>query len=213
MISRDLRGAERRDIYRLLSSLIVPRPVAWVATLGEQGTVNLAPYASFQGVPSPPTLVLGVSRRKDGSLKDTHRNLRERGEAVVHLADHPLLGAMHASAEEVGPEVSELERLGLRTEPSSVVAPPRLAGAPAALECRLNREVPLGPSSDLLLLDVLLVHVAEHIWNGGAGCADPEKWEPVARLNGGPGTGPNYAVLGRRITLGEPKLPPRGGEP
>lgn len=208
MITRDLRDAPRRDIYRILSSLVVPRPVAWVTTIGESGNVNLAPYASFMGVFSPPVVLISVGRRRDGSPKDTHQNLRARGEAVVHLVDLPLLEPMHASGQEVGPEESELERLGLPSDPSTLVAPPRIRDVPAALECRLRQELPLGPASDLLLLDVLLVHASERIWNPGADCADPERWEPVARLNGGPGTGANYAALGRRLTLTEMKLPP-----
>lgn len=209
MITRDLRDASRRDIYRILSSLVVPRPVAWVTTVGGPGILNLAPYASFMGVFSPPVVLLSVGRRRNGSLKDTHRNLRGSGEAVVHLVDLPLLEPMHASGEEVGPEESEVERLGLPWAPSTLVAPPRLKDAPAALECSLRQELSLGPASDLLLLDVLLIHAAERIWNPGTDCADPERWEPVARLNGGPGTGANYAALGRRFTLTETKLPPR----
>ena len=203
----DMQSAPRRDTYRILSSLVVPRPIAWVLTLGAAGTPNLAPFSSFMGIFGPPALALTFGRRRDGSLKDTHRNLRERREAVVHIADASLLEALHASGEEVAPEVSELGLLGLATLPSDLVAPPRLGRAPTALECRLREEHPLDDSSDLVVLNVLRAHVEERIWSDELGCADAERWEPVCRLAGGVNNGPNYALLGRRITLGPSRLP------
>lgn len=207
MISLDLGGAERREAYRVLSSLVVPRPIAWILTADPAGTLNLAPFSSFMGIFNPPMVGVNFGRRRDGSLKDTHRNIRERGEAVVHLADAALLTALHASGEEVPPQESELARLGLATEPSQRVAPPRLAAAPVALECRLRQEVALDEHSTLVLLDVLVIHAAEAIWDPALGCARADRWEPVARLVGGVDNGPNYATLGQRITLGKPKLP------
>ena len=205
MISRDLSSLPKRDVYRILSSLVIPRPIAWITTVGGAGRVNLAPFSSFMGIFGPPMLAITLGRRKDGSLKDTHLNLRERGEAVVHLADLPLLEALHASADEVGPEVSEVERLGLATEPSLVVAPPRLKEAPVALECRLNRELELGPTSTLVLLDVLTAHAAERIWSAEHDCADASFWTPVTRLASV--AGPNYGALGQTFRLGASELP------
>ena len=108
-ITRDLTTLSKRDVYRILSSLVIPRPIAWISTVDGTGRVNLAPFSSFMGIFGPPMLAVTLGRRRDGSLKDTHRNLRERGEAVVHIADLPLLEALHASGAEVGPEVSEVE--------------------------------------------------------------------------------------------------------
>jgi flavin reductase (DIM6/NTAB) family NADH-FMN oxidoreductase RutF len=157
------------------------------------------------GIFGPPMLAMTFGRRSDGSLKDTHRNLRERGEAVVHLADRPLLEALHASGEEVPPEVSEVERLGLATLPSQRVAPPRLAEAPVALECRLNRELDLAPTSTLVLLDVLVAHAANRIYDESLDCADASRWQAVARLASV--AGPNYGALGETLRLEAPRLP------
>jgi flavin reductase (DIM6/NTAB) family NADH-FMN oxidoreductase RutF len=205
MITRDFDGAEKRDIYRILSSLVIPRPIAWITTVDTTGRVNLAPFSSFMGIFGPPMLAVTLARRKDGSLKDTHHNLRERGEAVVHLADRPLLEALHASADDVDPNVSEVERLGLATAPSDRVKPPRLTAAPVALECRLNREIELGPASTLVLLDVLRAHAAERIYDETLDCADASRWQPITRLASV--AGPNYGVLGETLRLGLPKLP------
>jgi len=207
MVTRDLRGAGGRESYRVLSSLVIPRPIAWIMTLGADGVVNLAPFSSFMGIFNPPAVAIGVGRRSGGALKDTHRNLRERGEAVVHLPDASLLRAMHASGADAPEGVSEAARLGLATVPSVAVAVPRLAEAPVALECRFRQEIELAPGSSLLLLDVLVAHAADRIWDEEGGCADASRWEPVARLRGGPGPGPNYALLGERFTLDPPELP------
>lgn len=202
---RDFTELPRRDAYRILSSLVVPRPIAWITTMDGEGRVNLAPFSAFMGIFQPPMLAVAVARRRDGSLKDTQQNLRTRGEAVVHLADRPLLEALHASAEEVAPEVSEVARLGLATAPSLRVAPPRLVDPPVALECRLKQEVELGPTSTLILLDVLVAHAADRIYDEGLDCADTSRWQPLSRL--GSVAGPNYGVLGETLRLGESRLP------
>ena len=207
MITRDLRALPRRDQYRILSSLVIPRPIAWVATIGDQGQVNLAPFSSFMGIFTPPAVAINVSHRRDGSLKDTQANLRARGEAVVHIADVPLLQALHASGDEVPPEVSELERLGLEAEPSQVVKVPRLSAAPVALECVLRQEVTLDETADLIILDVLVAHAQERIWDAALDCARADLWEPLSRLIGGGVDAPNYGALGERFSLGKPKLP------
>ncbi|HJW71534.1 MAG TPA: flavin reductase family protein [Geothrix sp.] len=205
MITRDLQGLPKRDVYRILSSLVIPRPIAWITTLDVDGLVNLAPFSSFMGIFGPPMLAVTLARRKDGSLKDTHRNLRDSGEAVVHLADQALLPALHASGDDVDPQVSEVARLGLATAPSDVVRAPRLVLAPVALECRLNREIELSSASTLVLLDVLRTHAADPIWDEVNDCADASRWSPVMRLASV--AGPNYGVLGETLRLEAPKLP------
>ncbi len=205
MITRDLSSLPKRDVYRILSSLVIPRPIAWITTTDAEGRINLAPFSSFMGIFGPPMLAVTLGRRRDGSLKDTHRNLQARGEAVVHLADLPMLAALHASAAEVEPEISEVERLGLATEASLHVAPPRLRDAPVALECRLNRELELGPASTLVLLDVLTSHAADHIWSTDHDCADASRWTPITRLASV--AGPNYGALGEAFLLGASELP------
>lgn len=202
MIHRGLANLPIRDAYRILSSLVVPRPIAWVLTRSGDGTLNLAPFSSFMGIFYPPALAINFSRKREGAIKDTHRNLRETREAVVHIPDRPLLEAMHASADEVAE--SEVDLLGLPTEPSLRVAPPRLAQAAVALECRLREEHPLGPGSDLVILDVIHAAVRDDLWDDATDSADSSRWEPVARL--GSLSGPSYAALGERMVLGRPKL-------
>jgi flavin reductase (DIM6/NTAB) family NADH-FMN oxidoreductase RutF len=205
MITRDLTALPKRDVYRILTSLVIPRPIAWITTVDEAGRVNLAPFSSFMGIFGPPMLAVTLGRRREGSLKDTHRNLRTSGTAVVHLADLPLLEALHASGAEAPPEVSEAARLGLELVPSDQVAAPRLAAAPVALECRLHSEVELGPGTTLILLDVLLAHATERIWRDDFDCADASLWSPLVRLASV--AGPNYGALGATFHLGASELP------
>lgn len=207
MITRDFRQMQPRDVYRVLTSLIVPRPIAWVATLNGNASVNLAPFSAFMGIFNPPMVAINIAHRKDGRLKDTLRNLRERGEAVVHLPDAPLLEAMHACGEDLAEGESELARLGLPTVPAQLIATPILADAPVALECVRNREIELSPESTLVLLDVRIAHARDGLWNEAFDCGDTSRWEPVARLASV--AGPNYAGLGERLTLAPPRLPDR----
>ena len=204
MIHRGISALPIRDAYRVLSSLVVPRPIAWILTQGTDGTLNLAPFSSFMGIFYPPALAGNFGRKREGAIKDTHRNLRQQKEAVVHIPDRPLLEAMHASADEIDPKESEVDLLGLPTVPSLRVAPPRLADAAVALECRFREEHSLGPGSDLVILDVLHATVRDDLWDDAADCADACRWEPVARL--GSLAGPSYATLGDRLLFGRPKL-------
>ena len=122
-----------RDRYRLGIAAVVPRPIAWITTVSEAGTVNLAPFSYFNGVCSTP-LILSVSIAHRVPLKDTLANLRAGGEAVVHLVPPDRLAAMHASSGEYRHEVGEAELLGLELLASERVRPPRLACAQLFLQ-------------------------------------------------------------------------------
>lgn len=156
-----------KDAYHLMTSIVVPRPIAWVSTLGEDGVANLAPFSFFGGVTSdPPTVMLSVGRRK-GAQKDTARNLLARREAVVHIPTMRHAEAMVATAAEVGPEVSEFELAGLERVRGDRVVADRILDADVAMEVRLSQhqEVGRGPV-DLFLLEVVLVHLAERVLDG-----------------------------------------------
>ena len=125
--------------YKLMASLIVPRPIALVTTLGANGVVNAAPFSMFNMVgEEPPLVMLSINRLQDGHLKDTAANILASGEFVVHIADEAMAPQMHACGASLPPEVSELEATGLTPVPSITVKPPRIAeevgpGRPHAL--------------------------------------------------------------------------------
>lgn len=172
-----------RDSYALMTACVIPRPVAWVSTLGADGTPNLAPFSFFAGVTSdPPTVMVSVGRRR-GAKKDTSTNLAHLGEAVIHIAHRPLAEAMVATSAEVEPEVDEYALAGLAAVPSDLVAPPRVAAAAIAMEAKvvLHQEVGRGPV-DLFLFEVLRFHLDDAYLVDGR--PDPARLAAVGRLGG-----------------------------
>lgn len=190
--------AQRLDAeaaYKLLTGVVVPRPIAWISTISPNGGINLAPFSAFTFVSNKPPMI-GISiGRKGGVLKDTARNIRERREFVVNVADFSLLEALHLSAEEHPPEISEAEVLGLETAASRLIATPRIAAAPIALECRLHQIIEFGELKTAFMVgEVLNFHFREGLCvDGKVQTAD---LHPIARLGG-----PNYATLAEAVTL------------
>ncbi len=129
--------------YKLMASLIVPRPIAWVTTVNARGLVNAAPFSMFNMVgEEPPLVMISVNHHNSqGRLKDTATNILANGQFVVHLADEGLAAAMHACAAEAPADVSELDLLGLGTVPGRTVAVPCIAPAPVAFECVLHEHM------------------------------------------------------------------------
>lgn len=181
--------------YRLLTGIVVPRPIAWVTTLSGDGVVNLAPFSAFTFVsPKPPMLAISVGR-KAGVYKDTAHNILNNEEFVVHIADSTLMTAVHESSTEHPPDVSEVEELNLETLPGERVKVPRLAVAPIAMECRFRQCLEFGETrSRLLVGEVLVFHIRDGLLNNGK--IETEALDPIARIGG-----PRYARLGEIFTL------------
>ena len=191
----DPATAQAEETYKLLVGAVVPRPIAWVTTLTKSGRVNLAPFSCFTFVSSKPPMVAISVGRLVGKLKDTARNIAERGEFVVHIADESQVELVHRSSQEYPEEVSEAELLGMEMVPSRRVAVPRLAAAPVALECRHERTVEFGKlRAQLIAGEVVNFHIAESLYREGK--IDATRFRPIARLGG-----PRYARLGEIITL------------
>lgn len=182
-------------VYKLMIGLIVPRPIAWVTTLSADGLVNLAPFSAFTYLSTEPPLIgISVMRRGDG-LKDTARNIAERGEFVVNIADESLVEAVHLSSIEHPPTVSEADMLGLDLSPSTDVAVPRLALAPAAMECTLEQTVAFGKhDAQLIVGHIRRFHVRDDLLHDGK--VDTERLRPICRIGG-----PKYAGLGAIATF------------
>ena len=124
--------------YKLMASLIVPRPIALVTTLGPDGVVNAAPFSMFNMLgEEPPIVMISVNRLQDGVLKDTAANIVRTREFVVYLADEDTAEQMHRCGDRHPPHVSELDVVGFTSLPSHAVKPPRIAEAPVAFECTL----------------------------------------------------------------------------
>lgn len=199
MVEVDPAAVDAENTYKLLVGAVVPRPIAWTTTMSGSGRVNLAPFSCFTFVSSePPMLALSVGRlglADSLHLKDTARNIAERGEFVVHIADESQVELVHESSGEYPADVSEVEELGLALVPSRRVSVPRLAAAPVAMECRHSQTVEFGRlRAQLIVGEIAQFHVAEHLYLDSK--IDATRFRPIARLGG-----PRYARLGEILTM------------
>ena len=160
----DLSALDTGLCYKLLSSLVLPRPIALLSTQSPAGVVNAAPYSFFNLMgDDPPILIVSLECRPDGTLKDSARNIVDTGEFVVNLVDEALADRMHACSTAYPPEVSEPEVLGLSLCPSTVIRPPRLGDAPVALECTLFQKLEIGRRRLLAIGHIHWLHVRDGV--------------------------------------------------
>jgi len=172
------------DSYKLLTNLVVPRPIAWVSSQNQNGLINLAPFSFFNAVGSNPLyIIISIGQNEAGNPKDTARNILENGEFVVNLVTEEVFTAMNISAADFPPDQSELEAAHLQTAPSLRIKTPRVAEAQASLECKLFSAQPLGAYT-LFIGEVVMFHVADYLVG------------PRLHIN-------NFAPLGR---LGSPSV-------
>lgn len=157
----ELTGRQR---YRLITSLVVPRPIGWISTRSSRGQGNLAPFSYFNAVSAAPLLVAAsIGARRDGP-KHTLTNIRETGEFAVNVVTERHLDAMVHTAGDWPRGVDELAEAGLVAADGVTVAVPRVADAAAVLECRLFREVGLGDAPNTLVIgEVLAVHLGDQL--------------------------------------------------
>ena len=153
---------------RVLTGVIVPRPIAFVSTMSPDGVVNLTPYSFFNAV-SYTTVVFSSSRNVGNKSKDTLRNIEETGEFVVNIVVDPIAEAMNATAAEFPEDVDEFEIAGLSHAPSDLVKPPRVVESPVNIECKLDQVVQIGSGEHehgLVIGTILLMHVRDDIIDG-----------------------------------------------
>lgn len=191
-----------RDAYAWMIGTILPRPIAWAATISADGRTNLAPFSFFQGVTSnPPTLMFVPVNTRDGAKKDTVRNIEQVPEFVINLVPFALAEQMNATAALLPYGESEFERFGIEAAPSERVRPPRVAAAPVAFECALDRIVPIGEgplAANVIFGRILLAHVSDAAL-GPDGKPDPGQLDLIGRLGGD-----GYARTTERFSLKRP---------
>jgi len=180
-----------RQIYKLMTGMIVPRPVALVSTMDKQGVANLAPFSFFCGVGSvPPTVLFCPALRPGasagtGEQKDTLRNVEETGEFVINVVSEAIAAAANASSAEVPPQVDEFGLSGLTPLASKAVRPPRVAESPAQMECKLLQIIYTGhaPGSGVIVLgEVVRFHLREDLVDNFR--VDPAGLDAVGRMAG-----------------------------
>jgi flavin reductase (DIM6/NTAB) family NADH-FMN oxidoreductase RutF len=168
---------ERRAFYRVLNSVVVPRPIAWVGTRSAEGVVNLAPHSFYTVACVDPPVVQFTSVGR----KDSLRNVEATGEFTVSLTPEALFEQVNATATDFPAGMSEAEHVGVRLEPSTKVGVPRVAESPVSVECRLHSTLRLGDST-VVFGEVVLISAWESVVADGR--PRIEALQPLARLGG-----------------------------
>ncbi|MDR0901242.1 MAG: flavin reductase family protein [Opitutaceae bacterium] len=183
----NLASLKSRDAYHWMTSAIIPRPIAWVSTVSANGKTNLAPFSFFQGVTSvPPSLLFVAVNTRDGSKKDTVRNVEATGEFVVNLVPEALAAQTNATGTLLPYGESEFEKFNIAPAPSARVAPPRVAAAPVAFECKRHSIVPVGegPGAASIVIGVIESMYVDDAVLGADGWPDAAKLGLVGRMGG-----------------------------
>ncbi len=190
----DLAPIER---YKLLVGLVVPRPIAWISTVNEDGVANCAPFSFFNAFSEdPPLVMVSFGPRLDGAMKHSLKNILRSGEFVVNLVDESTANAMHISSEEVPENESEFDKTGLTQAPALLISQPRIAEAVACFECRLFKRLEIVPGRDFIIGEILLVHAREGVIDPSTKRVSDSQYRPVGRLYAN-----RYCTTRQRFTL------------
>lgn len=198
----DMKPAPLR--YSPFKALVVPRPIGWISTISAAGDINLAPFSFFNGVSDDPPCVMYCPNgtHRDGGPKDSLKNVQETGEFVFNLCNWDLREKMNRTAEHFPRDFDEMAAAGLDAAPCEMVAPPRVAAAPAAFECRYIQTVDLpadrsGKVAHMVIGEVIGIHIDESVIVDGI--VDIGLLRPVARLGY-----TDYAVVDEGFTMARP---------
>ena len=172
---------------RVLTGVVVPRPIAFVSTISNSGNINLSPYSFFNAVSYDPPLIIFSSSKftSDGKLKDSLSNIEQNGEFVVNIVNENIVEAMNKTAAEYPENVNEFDIANLTQIDSDLVKPPRLRESPVNMECKLERIITLGTEAHpqgLVIGEIIQLHIDDEIISGHR--INHEKLKPVGRLAG-----------------------------
>lgn len=209
----DPAALEQQDTYKLLTGLVVPRPIGWLSSVDRDGVRNLAPFSFFNAIcPSPPSVSVAISHLPpgaDGGRKDTWRNISETGQFVVNIVDEDRVRAMNETATDFPSRADEFEAAGLTPVPGETVAAPRVAESPASLECELSESVRVGEGpggATLVIGTVRLMHVRDGLIDD-RNHVDVAALSPVGRL-----AGSEYAYIRETFSIPRPSYDHEKGE-
>ena len=196
----ELTASER---YKLLTALVIPRPIAWVTTVSSDGITNAAPYSFFNVFGQDPAIIiLGLEHKSDGTAKDTENNINLLDEFVVNLVSSNILGNMVDTAAAYAPGESEPDILGLSLTSSKKVKPPRITDSPVAIECERIMSLSLSRERSILLGRAVSIFAKEGLIDSTTLQVDWANDYPIARL-----FADQYAEISRirRYSIPKPK--------
>lgn len=202
VLSIDPSTNTERENYKFLIGSIIPRPIAFVTSLSEEGVLNGAPFSYFNIVSSNPPMISLSVQRKNGTMKDTAKNILDTKEFVVHIVDEQNVEKINETAASLPPDQSEVEQANLKPVESVKVSVPGVKEAKIRMECTLEHAIQLGgtdsPGCDLLIGKVVHFHIDDDIYENGR--IDPNGIAAVSRL-----AGQNYAKIGDIFAIERPK--------
>ncbi len=202
MLSFDPKEISERQNYKFLIGTVIPRPIAFVTSIGENGIVNGAPFSYFNVVSSNPPMISVAVQRKAGQMKDTARNIVKQKEFVIHIVDQENVEKVNETAATLPHDESELTRANLTTVPSKKVTVPGVKEAKVRFECVLEQAIELGENEeigvDLLIGKIVHYHIDESIYQSDQRI-DADKLAAVSRLAGN-----NYAKIGEIFEIERP---------
>ncbi|AZU65006.1 flavin reductase family protein [Neobacillus mesonae] len=202
MLSIDPKSMSERENYKFLIGSIIPRPIAFVTSISEDGVLNGAPFSYFNIVSSNPPLISLSIQRSAGRQKDTARNIIESKEFVVHIVDEQNVEKINKTAANLPPNESEIDLANLTPVQSVKISVPGVKEAKIRMECSLEQSIELGgldtPGCDLIIGKVVQFHIESDIYENGR--IDPRGLAAVSRL-----AGINYAKIGEIFEMDRPK--------
>ena len=203
MLSINPNELSERDNYKFLVGSRIPRPIAFVTTLSEDGVVNGAPFSYFNIVTSNPPMISISVQRVGGKMKDTAHHAITKGELVVHIVDEQNVEQVNETAASVPSHVSEVQLAGMTLVESERVQVPAIQEAKIRMECVLEKAIELGGNGeeigcDLLIARVVQFHIDEALYHKGR--IDAKQLRAVSRL-----AGASYAKIGEHFEMERPK--------
>ena len=181
----DPQTMKSESTYKLLIGCVVPRPIAWVSTVGADGVNNLAPFSFFMGVCGDPPTIAFSSGPRAKDHKDTVRNAEHTGDFVVNIVDDDRAEQMNLSSGEYPAGVDEFALTSLTAAPGVKVRAPRVVEAPVSLECRVAQVIPVGRGPHSLVLgEIVYFHVRDDVYDTTTGRIDIARLKPIGRLAG-----------------------------
>lgn len=168
--------------YRLISSAVIPRPIAWVSSRSEEDVLNLAPFSFNNVVSHEPPIMMVACVGTGTDLKDTARNILDTGEYVHNVVTDDLAEEMNASSATLEAEANEFDHAGVTPVESEKVDVPRVEEAHVSLEMELYDHMEVG-SSTMILGEVVYAHIDDDLLTNGK--LDATKIDATGRLAGG----------------------------
>lgn len=206
MITIDPKDLQKKDIYKLLTGSVVPRPIAFVTTISTaNGAINAAPFSYFNIVSSePPLLSLSIGR-KENKMKDTARNALANGELVIHVSTEHIIEEINLTSASLSPSESELDLTKLQTVPSTKISVPGVQEAKVRFECKVDHHYEIKNDlketvTDFIMAEVVYIHLSKEVYDQEKEYILADELRPIARLAGN-----DYAKVGDIFRLKRPK--------